>query len=760
MAIQSWMRVCVGVAILTATLNQNQKLVGQVVSPPKIASPIEKPTEAHSQQPASETVTTPIASEPPRVFPFAAAISPIVAAPDRNTSPSVSETGGKTLFATSATRINRLVEDSQKLEKQLKVLFPESRLFLTPLKERLVIKGQAGSREEEAAILQIVKSAMSKYFANDLPSTDPTAPVEQNENFIVNLIHVEVVKSVSLRVQAVELDHAKMQNLGFDFKLPVRYPGHTPVTNLEVNTASITGLFEDQQIDAFITALTNAGVAEVLAEPTLVVQSGHLASFLSGGEFPVPTIMGIGGEGTSASFRAVGTSLLVRATADDKDFIRLEVTPEVSTQNSDRAGQETSELNVRRSTQIVKMREGHSFALTTEVERAVHDNTAQIPFLGELPVIGSAFRAKPVMTTRKMLLVITPTVGVAETSESLPPAPQPIAEGALPQSSHQLVKHTAEANPAYQLSGNLNQISYRQPQTEWSKLPAPTPLPPSPVYPVPQTTKWNPQPAWTQAPISRLSHLHNAVASLTAAGLTVQADEVRQEIQKQKLADQRQTLQQKTRELAALQAEVEMLRNSLSQASNGPATHFRLNSLILTSTHKKLQTVGLVPDNADGNGALTARILGDTAGTLLEKCKQTAGIKVLGSSTQLAPDGERTTWQNGIEVAVPEVVQTEGSSEQKLSTGFRLVGSDIALTPKLRDDGTISLEAVLEFSKTRNEKRGVVQVSGRSVPQIDSRRIRSEMKLTSGQTVLFGMPHMPQDGDEVVVVAITVSTEE
>ena len=122
--------------------------------------------------------------------------------PDRDATPSVSETGGKTPSEKNAPRIKRLLEDSQKLEKQLKVLFPESRLFLTPLKEQLVIKGQGESREEAAAILQIVKSAMSKYFADDLPCADPTAPAEQLENFIVNLIHVETV-SVSLKVQAV-----------------------------------------------------------------------------------------------------------------------------------------------------------------------------------------------------------------------------------------------------------------------------------------------------------------------------------------------------------------------------------------------------------------------------------------------------------------------------------------------------------------------------------------------------------------------------
>lgn len=122
--------------------------------------------------------------------------------PDRDATPSVSETGGKTPSEKNATRIKRLLEDSQKLEKQLKVLFPESRLFLTPLKEQLVIKGQGESREEAAASLQIVKSAMSKYFTDDLPCADPTAPAEQLENFIVNLIHVETV-SVSLKVQAV-----------------------------------------------------------------------------------------------------------------------------------------------------------------------------------------------------------------------------------------------------------------------------------------------------------------------------------------------------------------------------------------------------------------------------------------------------------------------------------------------------------------------------------------------------------------------------
>jgi hypothetical protein len=252
--------------------------------------------------------------------------------------------------------------------------------------------------------------------------------------------------------------------------------------------------------------------------------------------------------------------------------------------------------------------------------------------------------------------------------------------------------------------------------------------------------------------------MQSAMKSLTAAGLTSHAGEVRKEIQKQKLADQRRALDQKKRELEVLQSEVDTLSKSLSLPSNGAATHFRLNSLILSSTIEELRRAGLVQDDATSSEAFPARILGDGADTLLQKCKQAADIKVLGASTQLVANGERTTWQNGVEleIAVPAIVQTKGSSKQKLSTGFRLVGSDIALTPRLRDDGTISLDAVLEFSSPRNPKRGIIQVGDRSVPKIERCRICSEVKLNSGQTILFGMP---QEGDTVVVIAVKVSAE-
>jgi Flp pilus assembly secretin CpaC len=459
----------------------------------------------------------------------------------------------------------------------------------------------------------------------------------------------------------------------------------------------------------------------------------------------------------------VGTSLLVRPSSINKDYIKLEVTPEVSTRNRDDAGREVPGLDVRRSTQTVKMREGLSFALTTEVERFMDDEIARIPFLGELPVIGPAFRAKPVTTTRKLLLVITPTIGGAENSEILPPAAESFAEKPLPPSLNQIVRASAESSPAYQVNGYLNPISYKSAHIARSNLPTPAPVPQvNSVYPVPQTSSWNSQPAWGPAnriQTSRLSHLQNAFKSLTAVGLTVQADEVRKEIQEQKQADQRRILKQKKHELAALQAEVEALSKSLSQAGSSKVTHFRLSSLILSSTKQEFRKAGLALDEPGRHGGRFARVLHDDAAAdaILEKCKQAASVTVLGSSTQLIANGERTSCQNGVEVTVPEVVQTDGTTEQQLSTGFRFVGSEIALTPKLGDDGKITLKAVLEFSESRNFGKGIVQVGGRSVPEINSRRMNTEIRLTSGQTILFGMP---QDGGEVILIAVKVTTEE
>lgn len=740
MAIQSWMRACLCVTVLTATCSQSEKLAAQefpTVGP--VVDSVPQATEA--SEPARQSVT-----QPPRRFPTPEAVVPagFQAAPD-NSAPAASKVDSP---STSPDLLSKLRLDTKKAEGQLKELFPKSRIFLIQHPGKLIVKGQAESKEEKARILQVVKSLVSSHAKESSQTVRAESDYSLPEDFIIDLIHFEEV-TVSLNVKAVELDRKKMRNLGFDFKLPAPLADSAPAVSLAMSTDALTGLFPSEDISANVSALVEAGLAKIVAEPTLVVQDGHAASFISG--VPTPTFVGVGGPVGATSFRGYGTSLLVLPSAIDKDYLKLEVTSEFSTILSDGFRSELPELDVRRSTATVKMREGHSFALTTEFEQAVVDDSNQIPFLGELPVIGPAFRKKPKTTTRELLLVITPTIAPADPSTSRLPQVETLAAvrtheyvpGAV--TEHYIAVQPGENSDPWQRPSRPVVGSYEPLPTqslEWRR------------------NSWNSETYWLpegQLALPRLTHLQTAYESLIAAGLSAQAKDVQKEIRKQKLEDQRRALEQKKKELAALQAEVDALGRAISLAGKEQPRHFRLNSLVFRSTLEEFSKAGLILKDRPEADMRIAKILDSSPDVeaILQKCRQATRIEVLGTSTQIVANGERTSWQNGVEVAVPEVVQTSANTESTTATGFRLIGSDIILTPSLSDDGQISVKSVFGFSERRKSEQGLVQVGHHSVPEIESRRTNTEMKLTSGQTIVLGMPE--SDGTMVVlVVKVTV----
>ena len=829
MAVQSRMMVCLSVAMLAASLGRCGTLAAQNEAPARSNDPLAQPIVAN---PASTEADSSSAIPEPRRFPSplpAAALRPAGGTDSPYTIPAAR--GGVGANA-SLQQLEERVMAVQKLEKQINVLFPGSKVHVIALADRVIVKGSATSEEEQARILQIVGSGMNKFF-NEGPSASGSTlrqvSAEQQDDFIVNMLNSPPF-SVALNVKIVELDQKKMRDLGFDFESLKQGTVSTTTESQLETTESAGGLLEASEADGLIKGLVEAGVAKVLALPTLTVESGHTASYLAGGEFPVPTIVGIGGaQGTSTSFTGSGPTFLLKPEIIDASYIKLEITPEYSNLQSGESNGGVPSVKVQRSTTKVKMREGHSFVLISRRDESVEPSIQSIPFLKDLTFIGGTLRVQKLPTSKPLLLVITPTIELSDDSTETPQpteqhAAQPPRGGIY---SDPLAPFTGSFGPGYapELSIRVPEISPEslstlraalyaagpppfgiypvqspQPATSFNTqplsgtfnpAPAPTgwtervpqlqdysdpfrpgPLPPTmyrptPLqkspYPHPQPPMWKPVPSdvWSSCMrLPRLTHLESALASLNAAGLTKEAAAVQAEIAKEKQAQQLRNLEQKKRELQALQAEIDALTQSLPrpEKEKESATHFRLDTLILSSTIEELRRAGLVQDEATGGEAFPARILGVAADTLLERCKQAVDTKVLGSSTQLVANGERTIWQNGvdIEIAVPPILQTKGSSKQKLSTGFRLVGSDIALTPTQRFDGRIILDAVLEFSSTGNSERGIIQVGDRSVPKIYSHRTRSDVTLSSGQTILFGMP---QNGDSVVVIAVKVSAE-
>ena len=162
---------------------------------------------------------------------------------------------------------------------------------------------------------------------------------------------------------------------------------------------------------SIINALESGGFAYTLAEPSLVTLSGQNATFLSGGEFPIPVRSD--DNGVQVEFKEFGVSLSLTPTVVGEDQIVLRVAPEVSdldeTAGVTANGITIPGLRVRRTETTVAMGSGETFIISGLVSRNTFNNSDRIPGLGNLPILGALFRSDRVAREdRELIMVVTP----------------------------------------------------------------------------------------------------------------------------------------------------------------------------------------------------------------------------------------------------------------------------------------------------------------------------------------------------------------
>jgi pilus assembly protein CpaC len=173
-------------------------------------------------------------------------------------------------------------------------------------------------------------------------------------------------------------------------------------------------------IDATLDALERKGAVNTLAEPTLVALSGETASFLAGGEFPVPVAQDTGssvGSGASSAitveWKPFGVSLAFTPTVLADGVISMVVAPEVSSIDPS-ASIVVNNLTIpgvqtRRAKTTVELRDGESFALAGLIRNDFQDTVRQFPILGSLPIIGSLFRSTGFQREEtELVMIVTP----------------------------------------------------------------------------------------------------------------------------------------------------------------------------------------------------------------------------------------------------------------------------------------------------------------------------------------------------------------
>lgn len=161
-----------------------------------------------------------------------------------------------------------------------------------------------------------------------------------------------------------------------------------------------------------LNALEGSGFAYTLAKPSLVAMSGQSASFLAGGEFPVP-VPSSGSDNISIEYKEFGVRLTLTPTVVGNNRINLKVAPEVSELNFaagiEIAGTVVPALNVRRTDTSISLADGESFVISGLISSSNSAQLNKFPGLGDIPILGAFFRSTNInREDRELLMVVTP----------------------------------------------------------------------------------------------------------------------------------------------------------------------------------------------------------------------------------------------------------------------------------------------------------------------------------------------------------------
>ncbi len=287
--------------------------------------------------------------------------------------------------------------DIQGLKKSLFEAFPKERIEVRRLAGKIYLSGNVTtSRVAEQA--------------------EKIAAAYSSEDDVTNGLVIRDSHQVMLEVRFVEATRSAIKELGVG--LLVQQAGQFSFASgvgAIGGSSAVSALLQDTigatNVDVKIDALEENGVIRTLAEPNLISMSGETASFLAGGEFPIP-ISGQNGEVT-ITYRQFGVGLSFTPTVLDDGIINLKVSPEVSQldpTNSVRVGGvEVPGLTIRRADTTVELRNGQSFAIAGLLQNTETNRKSQVPWLGDIPVLGALFRSSRFKNNEtELVIIVTP----------------------------------------------------------------------------------------------------------------------------------------------------------------------------------------------------------------------------------------------------------------------------------------------------------------------------------------------------------------
>lgn len=236
------------------------------------------------------------------------------------------------------------------------------------------------------------------------------APVDQSV--------VQLPNTVQVDVKVVEFNRTDLKEAGINLTASTSRGSFS--FGLDSELAPVGAAFDlaaaivnrgNFNLNARLRLMEENGVVRVLAEPSLVAVSGQTASFLAGGEVPIPVPSGLGT--TSIEYKSFGIGLRMTPTVLAADRIALKVAPEASDLDYSNAvtisGVSVPAISTRRTETMVELGDGESFVIGGLVSRTTESSVQKVPLLGDLPVLGPFFKSMSHSSKeRELLIVVTP----------------------------------------------------------------------------------------------------------------------------------------------------------------------------------------------------------------------------------------------------------------------------------------------------------------------------------------------------------------
>jgi len=311
---------------------------------------------------------------------------------------------------------DRAREEYGELEDRINELFPNSRIQLIPVVDKLIVRGQARDEAEVSQIMAVLRGyatdqngylqgpgSGNAVVAGGVPIA-PNVGSDLQANQLISMLQVPGEKQVMLKVRIADLSRDALRSMGFDLEIN---SGNFSFSSLLGVAGTATAVLTTGEVDMLLGMVTSNSYSKMLAEPNLVTLSGRPAFFNSGGAFAVPTVVGVqGAAAVSTNFQSFGTSVSFTPTVSDKDRIRLQVQPTVRSVNNSNPVNGIPGVNTRTVSTTVDLREGQWIAIAGLISEVQAGSTARVPVLGDIPVVRTMFSRRTTDRAESELIIM------------------------------------------------------------------------------------------------------------------------------------------------------------------------------------------------------------------------------------------------------------------------------------------------------------------------------------------------------------------